>query len=184
MQNLATMVRLSWITLASGLASAVSTLNWTATPFNPSSIPLAVRTPYLSTWLPQGAGVALNGEWPTFWANSVGLDYPPDGLSAHALVQVTAWTGYVRVDGVAYTFLGAPNVASAQAAVQKNFSFTSTQSIFNLTAGGIDLTANFLSLIETGDLVKQSTPFAYLSLVVTPNDGKSHSVQVIQSWSG
>jgi hypothetical protein len=98
-------------------------------------------------------------------------------LTAHA--QITGWAGYVRVDGVAYTFLGTPNVAGAQAAVQKSFSFTSTQSKFVLTAGGIDLTANFLSPIETTDLVKQSTPFAYLSLVATPNDGKSHSVQVI-----
>jgi hypothetical protein len=65
------MARLSWITLASALAGAASALSWTATPFNPASIPLAVRTPYLSTWLPQGAGTALNGEWPTFWTNSV-----------------------------------------------------------------------------------------------------------------
>jgi hypothetical protein len=64
-----------------------------------------------------------------------------------------------------------------------------------LTAGGIDLTATFLSPVEVGlqdwyfeqslmplsqpnDLVKQSTPFSYLSLVATPNDGKSHTVQV------
>lgn len=62
--------------------------SWTATPFNPPSIPLAVRTPYLSAWLGQGTGViilqvsvssaltrtlgvALNDAWPTFWTGSV-----------------------------------------------------------------------------------------------------------------
>lgn len=29
---------------------------WTSTPFSPPSIPLAVKSPYLSTWLPQGSG--------------------------------------------------------------------------------------------------------------------------------
>lgn len=44
---------------------------WDAKPFNPHSIPLAVRSPYLSAWLPQGAGKALNEEWPAFWTGSV-----------------------------------------------------------------------------------------------------------------
>lgn len=45
--------------------------NWTATPFNPPSYPLAVRSPYLSAWLPQGVGMALNGGWPQFWNGDV-----------------------------------------------------------------------------------------------------------------
>lgn len=63
--NLAALASLA---LASAVNAAVS---WTATPFNPASIPLAVRTPYLSTWLPQGAGTALNAAWPTFWNGNV-----------------------------------------------------------------------------------------------------------------
>ncbi|KAJ7739311.1 hypothetical protein B0H14DRAFT_3097400 [Mycena olivaceomarginata] len=47
--------------------TVVCGVNWTATPFVPPSYPLAVRTPYLSAWLPQGAGAALNSVWPSFW---------------------------------------------------------------------------------------------------------------------
>ena len=59
--------------LAAGasLLAPVLGASWTATPFNPAAVPLAVRTPYLSTWLPQGAGTALNDAWPTFWTGSV-----------------------------------------------------------------------------------------------------------------
>jgi hypothetical protein len=39
------------------LAALVQAISWTATPFNPSSIPLAVRTPYLSAWCVFNSGV-------------------------------------------------------------------------------------------------------------------------------
>ena len=48
---------------------------WSEDPFGPPSYPLAVRSPYLSCWLPQGNATALNAAWPTFWGGSVGL-YP------------------------------------------------------------------------------------------------------------
>ena len=59
--------------LLAAIVPAVSAASWTATPFTPHAIPLAVRSPYLSAWLPQGAGTALNGAWPTFWTGSVRL---------------------------------------------------------------------------------------------------------------
>ncbi|KAI0052985.1 DUF1793-domain-containing protein [Auriscalpium vulgare] len=130
--------------------------SWTATPFTPPSVPLAVRSPYLSAWLPQGTGTALNAAWPTFWTGST-----------------LGWAGYVAVDGQAYVFLGAPGgVTGADQA------FTATQSVFVLTAGAIDLTVTFLSPVEPTDLVKQSLPFSYLALSAAANDGKAHSVQV------
>ncbi|KAH7929420.1 DUF1793-domain-containing protein [Leucogyrophana mollusca] len=143
------------------LTLGVAAVSWDATPFNPASVPLAVRTPYLSAWLPQGAGTALNGAWPQFWTGST-----------------LGWAGYVRVDNTTYTFMGAPTVAGAEAATQKSVEFTSTQSIFVMTAGPVDLTANFLSPVEPTDLVKQSTPFSYLSLSAVSTDGGSHSVSI------
>ncbi|KAJ7618784.1 hypothetical protein FB45DRAFT_932463 [Roridomyces roridus] len=149
----------------------VAAPSWTSTPFNPPSIPLAVRSPYLSTWLPQGGGSALNGGWPVFWAG-----------------QTTAWTGFISVDGTQYSWMGAPAVPDSTftQATQKSFKarlFTSTQSIFVLSAGPIDLTVTFLSPVET-DLVKLSLPLSYLDVSVSSTDGQAHSVQIYTDISG
>ncbi|KAJ6598921.1 hypothetical protein DFH09DRAFT_1129565 [Mycena vulgaris] len=149
------------------LATVVQAISWTATPFNPSSIPLAVRTPYLSAWLPQGTGAALNDAWATFWTGSI-----------------VGWAGFVKVDGISYVFLGAPSVpATFSKATQKSSRFTSTQSIFVLSAGPVDLTVTFLSPVEPNDLVKQSIPFAYMAVSAASTDGRSHSVQVYSDIS-
>ncbi|KAJ7129539.1 DUF1793-domain-containing protein [Mycena epipterygia] len=145
------------------LVTVVQAISWTATPFNPASIPLAVRTPYLNAWLPQGAGAALNDVWPTFWTGSI-----------------LGWAGFVKVDGTTYTFLGVPAVAGTtfSKAVQKSSKFTATQSIFVLSAGPVDITVTFLSPVEPNDLVKQSQPFSYMAVSAAATDGGSHSVQV------
>ncbi|KAL0573007.1 hypothetical protein V5O48_008953 [Marasmius crinis-equi] len=150
------------------LVTHVQALAWTASPFNPPSIPLAVRTPYLSAWLPQGAGAALNDVWPTFWAG-----------------QTLGWAGFVKVDGTAYSWLGTPSVPGAtfNKATQKSFTFTATQSTFVLSAGPVDLTVNFLSPVEPTDLVKQSIPFSYLSVSAASTDGRAHSVQIYSDIS-
>ncbi|KAF8205102.1 DUF1793-domain-containing protein [Pholiota molesta] len=149
-------------------AAATTALSWTATPFNPAAVPLAVRSPYLSAWLPQGAGAALNDVWPTFWNG-----------------QIVGWAGFVKIDGQPFSFLGAPNVPGAtfSKAVQKSFTFTSTQSIFVLSAGPVDITLTFLSPVEPTDLVKQSIPFAYMAVSAASTDGASHSVQVYSDIS-
>ncbi|KAJ7044481.1 DUF1793-domain-containing protein [Mycena alexandri] len=149
------------------LVAVVQGLTWTATPFNPSSIPLAVRAPYLSAWLPQGEGAALNDAWATFWTG-----------------MIVGWAGFVKVDGVPYVFMGSPSVPAAfSKATQKSSQFTSTKSIFVLSAGPVDLTVTFLSPVEPNDLVKQSIPFAYMAVSAAATDGRSHSVQVYSDIS-
>ncbi|KAJ7743879.1 hypothetical protein B0H16DRAFT_1422818 [Mycena metata] len=142
--------------------------SWTSTPFNPPSVPLAVRTPYLNTWLPQGTGNALNDEWPTLWQGSV-----------------TGWTGFAKVDGQSYSWLGAASIDGVNftKATQKSFTFTATQSIFVLSAGPVDITVTFLSPVET-DFVKLSIPFSYMDVSVASTDGASHSVQIYSDISG
>ncbi|OCH92944.1 DUF1793-domain-containing protein [Obba rivulosa] len=136
--------------------------SWSATPFNAPAIPLAVRSPYLSTWH-QDPNAALYGNWETFWTGTV-----------------TAWTGYVHVDGSPFLFMGTPanGAPIPPSAVQKSVNFTATQSSFVFSAGPVDITATFLSPVEPGDLVRQSLPFSYLSITVAPTDGKSHTVQL------
>ncbi|KIY49337.1 DUF1793-domain-containing protein [Fistulina hepatica ATCC 64428] len=137
------------------IAHAAFAFDWTAIPFNPSSIPLAVRSPYLSAWLPQGEGTALNGIWPEFWNGAI-----------------LGWAGFVRVDNTTYTFLGTPIVsADYKDAVQQSVQITTTRSIFSLTAGSVDLNVTFLSPVE-------SLPFSYMALSARTNDGESHSVQI------
>jgi len=56
--------------LFASLVSAV-TAESAFIPARPPSLPLAVKSPYLSTWLPAGQdggnGGYLAGEWPRFW---------------------------------------------------------------------------------------------------------------------
>jgi hypothetical protein len=75
----------------------VMAFDWSAKPFNPPSVPLAVRSPYLSTWLPQGAGSALNDRWATFWTGQVINVVQDLCLFAKSAEQVSAWIGYVKV---------------------------------------------------------------------------------------
>ncbi|KAG8808169.1 hypothetical protein FRC17_004075 [Serendipita sp. 399] len=101
------------------------------------------------------------------------------GIELMMRTKILGWAGLVRVDGAVYRFLGAPGLTTrVPLANQTSSKFTSTQSTFVLRAGGIDLTVNFLSPVEPTDLVKQSVPFAYLSVAAASNDGKSHSVHV------
>ncbi|KAJ6519201.1 hypothetical protein C8R45DRAFT_950524 [Mycena sanguinolenta] len=162
------------LTLCAGLGlfavqAVVGATSWTNTPFNPPSIPLAVRTPYLSTWLPQGQGAALNSGWATHWAG-----------------ETTAWAGFVKVDGESYSYLGAASVtgSSFTQATQKSMTFTSTQSVFVLSAGPVDVTVTFLSPVDATDLVRQSIPMSYMHVSVASTDGATHSVQVYSDISG
>ncbi|KAL1712103.1 DUF1793-domain-containing protein [Schizophyllum commune] len=166
---------LPYVLALASLLTLTNAYNWTASPINPPALPLAVRTPYLSAWLPQGidgsgSGRALNDEWPTFWR----------------LDETFGWAGFVKVDGEAYSFLGASSVpgASFSKAAQTSSKYTSTQTTFTMTAGSVDLTINFLSPIEPDDLVRQSTPFSYMAVSAASNDGASHSVQVYSDISG
>ncbi|KAI0737538.1 DUF1793-domain-containing protein [Daedaleopsis nitida] len=154
-----------WLASSTALcfAPVLGAVTWSATPFNPASVPLAVRSPYLSAWLPQGQGTALNAAWPSFWTGSI-----------------LGWAGFAKVDGVAYNWMGLPGVpgATVNKATQKSLQFTSTQSIFVMTAGPVDLTITFLSPVEPTDLVNQSLPLSYYAISAAPNDGKPHTVQV------
>ncbi|TFK75791.1 DUF1793-domain-containing protein [Pluteus cervinus] len=147
--------------------SALAAPSWSATPILPGSIPLAVRTPYLSAWLPQGSGRALNEAWPQFWTGAT-----------------LGWAGFVNVDGVSYNFMGTPTLSTPfQKAVQKSFEYTATQSIFVLSAGAVDVTVTFLSPVEPENLLVQSIPFSYMTVSVASTDNKVHDVSIYSDIS-
>ena len=126
-------------------------------PVRPPATPLAVRSMYLSTWLP---GSSLPGTWPTFWNG-----------------RTTAITGLVRVDGTTYTWCGAPS-ENFTLATQTALVVTATQSTYTLTAGPVTLTVNFFSPVDPASLQRQSVPMSYITVTAAANDGGSHAVSV------
>ncbi|KAH9911537.1 uncharacterized protein BXZ73DRAFT_107922 [Epithele typhae] len=98
--------------LASFILPALASPAWDVKPINSAVIPLVVRSPYLSAWLPQGNGIALNVAWPTFWNGNI-----------------VDWAGYTKVDGTAYTWMGVPAVPNTKAtpSTQKSFQVVANQ---------------------------------------------------------
>ncbi len=132
----------------------------------PPSVPLAVRSPYLSTWLPS---TELTAAVPQFWYGGN-----------------RGFAGLVRIDGNLYAWAGRPEVSGAlvTALAQSSLQVTATRSVFTLAAGGVELTAEWLSPIEPGDLKRQSAPFSLLTVSVQATDGASHDVQLYADITG
>ncbi|KAJ9268181.1 hypothetical protein DTO212C5_5723 [Paecilomyces variotii] len=139
------------------------------TPFQPPSYPLAVRSPYLSAWLPGNLANSLPSSAPQFWS---GNDL--------------AWSVIVRVDGVAYNVFGVTDALDGtQQAALTDATFTSTHSTFTLTAGDGTVKLDFFSPVSPKNYLRQSLPFSYLTVTVS---GTSGNVQVYSdiddTWTG
>lgn len=153
------------------LASLTTTIaTSTFTPIKPPSQPLAVRSPYLSTWQPAGSGGGnggyLAGQWPSFWNG-----------------RTLGWQGLIRVDGTTYNFMGDMSGLS-NLATQTNYQYTATQSIYTQTVNNaVKLTVTFLSPITPDDWKRQSLVFSYMDLSVESIDGNTHSVQIYSDIS-
>jgi hypothetical protein len=144
-------------------ATAANAAGGTFTPIRPPATPLAVRSPYLTTWLP---GDSLAGTWPTFWRGAV-----------------TAIAGIVRVDNQPYVFIGAPG-GGWPLVTQTSLVVTATRSTYTQTAGPVTVTTEFFSPVDPADLRRQSVPMSYLTVSVAANDGGSHTVSLYLDISG
>ena len=133
----------------------------------PPSIPLAVRSPYLSTWLP---ATSLTAATPQFWNGAV-----------------RGFVGLVIIDGQLYAWAGEPVLSSGTAVTALtpvSTEVTATRSIFTASAGGVQLVAEWLSPVEPGNLQLQSAPLTLLTVSVSFTDGNSHDVQVYADITG
>lgn len=66
-----------------------------------------------------------------------------------------------------------------EVANQTSFAYTSTRSIFEFDVGDVvTLKVRFVSPITPNDLLRQSAPVSYLSVVVSSKDGQEHDVQI------
>ncbi|KAK3682152.1 hypothetical protein B0T22DRAFT_277242 [Podospora appendiculata] len=135
-------------------------------PTKPPAVPLAVRSPYLNSWLQCDSECNLPGSWPRFWTS-----------------QVQGWQGFVAVDGAVYNWLGAaPGPSNVN---QLSLEYTSTRSIFTFDVNGkVNLTVTFLSPVYPDDLGRQSQQFSYITASAISTDGSSHKVQVYMDVSG
>lgn len=128
------------------------------------SYPLAVKSPYLSSWLPSNCASAAATCSPQFWT---GTDL--------------TWTVVARVGGKGYTLLGAStSIANTVAAKQNSITYTSSHTIINYTAGNANITLDFFSpvLPATADFARQSLPYSYLTVSANAITG-SPTVQIL-----
>ncbi|EME49235.1 hypothetical protein DOTSEDRAFT_58479 [Dothistroma septosporum NZE10] len=154
--------------LVAAVATLVGARSSTFSPLRPPAIPLAVKSPYMSTYQQAGSdagnGGYLAGQWPTFWFG-----------------QITGWAGMIRVDNSTYTWMGNP--PNSVFVNQTSFTYTSTQSIFTMQAGPVQMTITFLSSVTPNDVLRSSLPFSYMNVDVHATDGKTHSVQLYSDIS-
>ncbi|ROW08289.1 hypothetical protein VMCG_03191 [Cytospora schulzeri] len=135
-----------------------------------SSYPLAVRNPYLSTWLPGNVSSDAPRAEVQFWQG-----------------QTIYWPVFARVDGVTYYCLSEVNgVLNATAATQTGIEFTATHTIITLTAGAATVTLDFFSPVSPSNYIRQSLPYSYLTVNVTSPSARNIQIfsGVDDSWSG
>ncbi|KAI6864508.1 DUF1793-domain-containing protein [Hortaea werneckii] len=131
------------------------------------SYPLAVKNPYLSTWVP---GYQMNDSahaQPEFWAG-----------------QPLTWIVLARVNGKTYSLFGNPEgVGHTTAATTESVSFTSSHTFINLTAGAASVTLDFFSpvLPRKEDYVRQSLPYSYLTVTAAPSGDEEVDVQIFSA---
>ncbi|KAL7658020.1 hypothetical protein ACMYSQ_004161 [Aspergillus niger] len=135
-------------------------------PALPPSYPLAVRSPYLSAWMPSDQVQTLPYAEPQFWAG-----------------QSLTWSVMARVDGQAYSLMSVKNPGeNIIPAIVRSAEYTATHSVFTLSAGSVVFTLDFFSPISPSNYLRQSLPFSYLTVSVS--EGSSKSIQIYSSIDG
>jgi hypothetical protein len=131
--------------------------------------PLLTHSTYFSVW---SFSDTLNSQETRHWTG-----------------KTQSLVGQMRVDGKLYRFLGkggpedtAP--ASAIPAMQQWVSVNATQTIYQFTCGGVDLTLTFTSPLLLSDLDLLSRPVSYVSFRFRSNDGATHPVELGLAVSG
>ncbi|KAJ6584202.1 hypothetical protein B0H10DRAFT_1833148 [Mycena sp. CBHHK59/15] len=136
--------------------------------FFPTSVLLAVRSPTFNCWLDFHNGSNPMSTWPTLWNDQ------------HRS-QILGWAGYIKVDGLAWHWLGSPVPGNASTWISTEV--TPTRTIITARAGPMLLKVTFRSPVEPSDWSLQSFPFACMYVDGVASDGKQHSVQLYSDIS-
>lgn len=90
------------------------------------------------------------------------------------------WSVIARVDGVAYSLFGVPAPVNAtQLGSVVSAEYTSTHTIFTVTAGSASFRLDFFSPVSPANYVRQSLPFSYLTVFSSCNNGSA----IVQLYS-
>ncbi|CAK7198373.1 hypothetical protein SEUCBS139899_001034 [Sporothrix eucalyptigena] len=136
-------------------------------PGRPPSVPLAVRSPYLSAWLTTAGNTTLNSGSATFWSGI------PLG-----------WDGLVAVDNVTYEYLGtgAQSLQRITGIVEparpQSVRYDMHYSNFTFLAGPVEIAASFFSPVTPRDVCRTSIPLSYLTTTVRVLDNQTHAIRV------
>lgn len=150
------------------------TATTTGTSINLPSYPLAVKHPYLSTWVPGNQLDDIAQARPQFWNG-----------------QNLSWPVIARVDNSAYALFGVPDpwIDGPINARTESISYTSTHTVFSLAAGDVKVILDFFSpvLPAPEDYQRQSLPYSYLTVSVSNPTEVASSVQIAagidQTWT-
>ncbi|KAM0718295.1 hypothetical protein Q7P37_006627 [Cladosporium fusiforme] len=158
-------------TLVFSLLSSAPAAKGTTIPL--PSYPLAVKHPYLSTWIPGSQLKDSASARPQFWNG-----------------QNLTWPILARIDGTTYALFGVPQpLDNVLNAVTDSVSYTSTHTLVDLHAGDAEITLDFFSpvLPASEDFARQSLPYSYLTVSASNSDGHESSVQILsgidQTWT-
>jgi hypothetical protein len=134
----------------------------TYSPLRPPSIPLAVHSPYTSTWSTTGNGSTLNSRNVTFWNNNA-----------------LGWSSIVPVNGTAYEYMeDSSSVSNLTKPTPLTVLYHDHYSNFTFDAGPVCVTARFFSPVLPKDLCSSSIPLSYLEVAYEATDGNAHDVQL------
>ncbi|KAH6905884.1 hypothetical protein BKA70DRAFT_1564642 [Coprinopsis sp. MPI-PUGE-AT-0042] len=158
------------LVIALSFRPAAGALSSNSISLHPASIPIAVRSPYLSAWLDTLANVT-----------TVPDELPPLNFWTPRGTLGVGWLGLIKVDGQTYQWMGVAGVAVVEVL---EWVLTPTQTAFKLRAGPVDFTVTFLSPIQASDWASLSFPFSYLSIDIISQDGRDHEVQVYTDVTG
>ena len=128
-------------------------------PFRPPAVPLIVQSPFVSIW---SASDALTDADTELWSGA------PARIS-----------GLLRVDGVAYRWLGASPLAPP--ATQSGFAaVTATRTRVSLSAGGVGIAVTFTSprVLDDSNVTLLATPASYIEWQLSSTDDTAHAVEL------
>ncbi len=147
-------------------ASAFSQENETPASLRPPAVPLIAHDPYFSVWSM--------------------ADHLTDVPTKHWTGAAQDLCGFIRVDGKAFRFLGAPDgCASAVPALEQvSQSLTPTRTTVMMRSPEIELELEFMTPLFPEDLEVMARPVTYLTWRVSSRDGQAHDVQLYLDAAG